>query len=172
MLADIQCNSLLPLALHFGLVKYGGASISLRPKVHRPSITMGTCLLIYRSRPLIERKSQAERLPHLCNRQCYCELSSIPESFLRRSEHLLGSGSGRHISISTPSYQHPQNLETHLPLRLGRRAASRGVEFSGSRCEVWTRAIRATAALAGAQCLKPLGTMWWEEFGEIWRVSI
>ncbi|CAK9019081.1 unnamed protein product [Durusdinium trenchii] len=32
--------------------------------------------------------------------------------------------------------------------------ACRGVEFSGSRCEVWTRAIRATAALAGAQCLK------------------
>ena len=38
-----------------------------------------------------------------------------------------------------------------------------GIEFSGSRCEVWTRAILAWIADSGSQCLKFLGMigMYW-----------
>ena len=41
---------------------------------------------------------------------------------------------------------------------------SRGIEFSGSRCEVWTRAILAWIADSGSQCLKFLG---WGCIGDI-----
>lgn len=47
-----------------------------------------------------------------------------------------------------------------------------GIEFSGSRCEVWTRAILAWIADSGSQCLKFLGMigMYWGLYSQfIWE---